>query len=593
MKTHHFLSLLCLLLTLAIFPVHSVAAQSAVVVALPTAATGAPGTQVTIPIAVPTSVTGLGIIAYDFRLTFDSAVLSLVSVSSVGTLSAGWSVTPNTSTAGVLQVAAFNTAPLTGSGPLLNLVFNVVGARGTSTPLTWTSFLFNEGEPAVQTQNGLFAGVPLAITLPTAATAAVGSQVVIPVQVPDSATGLGIIAYDFRLDFNPAVLSFTGANSAGTLSAGWSVTPNTGTPGAARVVAFSATPMTGSGTLINLVFNVVGTANSATALTWNSFTFNNGVPVAQTSNGLFTVIAWRLGGNVTYRAITTRAMAAVPMTRSGASTAVATTNSSGSYSFTIQATGAHTVTPSLTGRVNGISAFDAAFIAQCVAGVRTSTDCPLLAADASGNNLLSAFDAAQVAQYAAGLAGPTSRVGKWLFSPANRTYATLTSDLLSENYTAYLVGEVSGNWQPPAATAAQQMTGEQRAAPLTVATATDGTVTLGHTGAEADLLAYQLTLHYDPSAGRLTEIIPAAAVSADTGWDLVVNESTPGVVELVGYGITPVNGMGALVTLRFQGAEGQVVDLSPTVVAVQLNEAVVWFNQEVRYQHFLPWIGVE
>ena len=128
---------------------------------------------------------------------------------------------------------------------------------------------------------------------------------------------------------------------------------------------------------------------------------------------------------------------------------------------------------------------------------------------------------------------------------------------------------------------------------MTVATATDGTVTLGHTGAEADLLAYQLTLHYDPSAGRLTEIIPAAAVSADTGWDLVVNESTPGVVELVGYGITPVNGMGALVTLRFQGAEGQVVDLSPTVVAVQLNEAVVWFNQEVRYQHFLPWIGVE
>ena len=62
---------------------------------------------------------------------------------------------------------------------------------------------------------------------------------------------------------------------------------------------------------------------------------------------------------------------------------------------------------------------------------------------------------------------------------------------------------------------------------------------------------------------------------------------------IVGYGITPVNGTGALVTLRFQGAEGQVVDLSPTVVAVQLNEAVVWFNQEVRYQHFLPWIGVE
>ena len=301
-----------------------------------------------------------------------------------------------------------------------------------------------------------------------------------------------------------------------------------------------------------------------------------------------------VGGAVNYRT-TTRAMSGVTLDLSGASTANTTTNSNGGYSFTVQASGAHTVTPSKSGGVNGISAFDAAFIAQCVAGVRNLADCPLLAADTSGNNALSAFDAAQIAQYAAGLAGPTSRVGRWVFNPANRAYGTLTGDLLTENYGAYLVGEVSGNWQPPAVTAAEQATSDATAAPLTMATAADGVVTLSHTGTVSDLLAYQITLHYDANAGRLVEVIPADAVSAAAGWELVVNESTPGVVELVGYGVTPANGAGELVTLRFQGAEGQVVALIPTVVAGQFNEELPWMNTTrneptdgSHYRHLLP-----
>ena len=266
---------------------------------------------------------------------------------------------------------------------------------------------------------------------------------------------------------------------------------------------------------------------------------------------------------------------------------------SGAYNYTIQATGVHTVTPSLTGRVNGISAFDAAYIAQCVAGVRNMSDCPLLAADASGNNLLSAFDAAQVAQSVAGLAGPTSRVGRWIFSPTRRVYAAISSDLLTENYGAYLVGEVSGNWQPPAVTAAEQTTGEQVAA-LTQATATGDAVTVSHNGSVADLLAYQITVHYDATTGRFLAAVPTAHTGVDAGWDLVANETAPGVIEIVGYGINAHNGAGDLVTLHFQAADGQAISLTPTIVTVQLNEAPPWQGTvgvkatDLPYQQLLP-----
>ena len=301
-----------------------------------------------------------------------------------------------------------------------------------------------------------------------------------------------------------------------------------------------------------------------------------------------------VGGNIHYRTTSTK-IAGVTVSVAGLSSMQSTTDANGDYVVAIFNSGLHTVTPSLSGQVNGISSFDAALIAQCTTGLRAMSDCPMPAADTSGNNVLSSFDAALIAQAVIGLADANSRVGRWVFDPANRSYNanTIPTHLLHENYAGYLIGEVSGNWQPPAATAAQQATSEQTAAPLTMATAADGTVTLSHTGVVSDLLAYQLTLHYDPSVGRLVAVIPAATVSTEAGWELVVNESTPGTVAIVGYGITPVNGTGALVTLRFHGAEGQVVDLSPTVVAVQLNEAAVWFNQEVRYQHFLPWIGAE
>ncbi len=123
----------------------------------------------------------------------------------------------------------------------------------------------------------------------------------------------------------------------------------------------------------------------------------------------------------------------------------------GVYSLTGFGSGAYTVTPSKIGSVNGaISSFDAGKIALHVAGTTVLTGNQLIVADVSGNGTISSFDAGQIARYAAGVPGSGS-AGSWIFTPANRNYASVTTNIKGEDYVALLMGEVTGNWNNVAA----------------------------------------------------------------------------------------------------------------------------------------------
>ena len=138
-------------------------AAAAVTVSLPNTS-AASGSSVSIPITVG-DLTGLAVVAYDCTLTFDPNVLQLQSpaTDSAGTLSSGLTITPNVSSPGRLIISAFGANALAGAGTLLNLRFNVVGAPGSSTPLTWQTFTFNEGTPSASTASGIPASVILTI----------------------------------------------------------------------------------------------------------------------------------------------------------------------------------------------------------------------------------------------------------------------------------------------------------------------------------------------------------------------------------------------------------------------------------------------
>jgi hypothetical protein len=66
----------------------------------------------------------------------------------------------------------------------------------------------------------------------------------------------------------------------------------------------------------------------------------------------------------------------------------------------------------------------------------------------SGNGAITAFDASLILRYAAGdTAGLNSRAGDWEFLCAEKHF-DLAADVAASDYVAFLMGDVSGNWEP-------------------------------------------------------------------------------------------------------------------------------------------------
>ena len=133
-------------------------APLAVTVSLPNL-TATPG-PITIPITVG-DLTNQGVISYDMQITYDAAVLTPASppFDVSGTMSSNSTITPNTNFAGHLILSGFQTATFAGSGTLINLKFNVIGAQGQSSAVQFQNyndpqgnfhfgFRFNEGSPS-------------------------------------------------------------------------------------------------------------------------------------------------------------------------------------------------------------------------------------------------------------------------------------------------------------------------------------------------------------------------------------------------------------------------------------------------------------
>src|SRR5262249_15153851 len=106
------------------------------------------GGGLTFPVTVG-NLTGLNVLSYDFTLTFDATALRLqnLPVDKTGTISEGMTITPNSSTPGRLTGSAFGAAPLSGSGTLLKIKFELVGSAANCVNLRWSSFQFNNGTP--------------------------------------------------------------------------------------------------------------------------------------------------------------------------------------------------------------------------------------------------------------------------------------------------------------------------------------------------------------------------------------------------------------------------------------------------------------
>ena len=134
----------------------------------------------------------------------------------------------------------------------------------------------------------VYAQTPIDLSIPNSS----GDQfsmVTIPINVGDL-TGSNVIAYQTTITFDENVLDAVGASSSGTLTEAFGPpTVNSSIDGQITVGGFGTTALSGSGTLVNLSFDVVGPLSSTTDLDFSSFVFNSGTPPANTLGGTFTV----------------------------------------------------------------------------------------------------------------------------------------------------------------------------------------------------------------------------------------------------------------------------------------------------------------
>ena len=100
-------------------------------------------------------------------------------------------------------------------------------------------------------------------------------------------SGQNVTSFQFTIAYNSSLINFSGADNAGTLTGGTAPIVNTSTPGEITVAWASATPLSGSGTLVKLEADYLQAGNAT--LTFQSFVFNEGTPASSTSNGTVTI----------------------------------------------------------------------------------------------------------------------------------------------------------------------------------------------------------------------------------------------------------------------------------------------------------------
>jgi len=447
-----------------------------------------------------------------------------------------------------------------------------VAANPTSSQRTGTVTV--QGQTHTVTQDGT-TGTCVPVSISTSLTGASGTPITVPITV-GSLTGLNALSYDFTLAFDPAVISPQNPvfDAAGTLSSGLTITANTSVSGRVTISAFSANPLSGSGTLLNLKFNIIGAGGTATNLTWNSFAFNEATPCSSTSNGRIMVVSnFAISGTVTYCAASpVRQVPNATLNLTGTQQTNATTNASGFYQISGLVPGNYTLTPVKTGAVSGISGFDAALVAQYAAGLITLSSCQQTAADASNNGSVTTFDAALIAQTVAGIQNP-GIAGTWKFVPANRTYANVSTDQTNQNFDAILVGDVSGNWTPaspfnfldPLVSLTLQGNNRLVSKSLTLPIVV-GDVT------ERKPLSFDFTLNYDPNILQPDDPVVDTLGTLSQGMFVTVNSHSQGRILVSAFGITPLSGSGVLLNLKFKVVGKFSNNRLPTLQTFSFNE---------------------
>lgn len=251
----------------------------------------------------------------------------------------------------------------------------------------------------------------------------------------------------------------------------------------------------------------------------------------------------------------------------------------GTYSISGFGTGSYTLTPSkIVPHESAINSYDAAIVKAHVAGHIILNPTQQIVADVTGNGIVTSFDAAAIITYVT-TSQQIGMTGTWRFSPVSRSYPSITSDIPAQDYTALLIGEVSGNWTNAVARTTGGGGSERGvaiSAPyLSIAANQEVRIPIAIEGAaNTQIVSYELDLRYDPSVIQPQIEAVDLADSVSRGFTVVTNSDVAGLLKVIVYGATPLNDDGVLLNLNFTlvGSPGSI---SPLIwERIMLNEGI-------------------
>lgn len=137
----------------------------------------------------------------------------------------------------------------------------------------------------------------------------------------------------------------------------------------------------------------------------------------------------------------------VVMTLSGSTSTSTSTNDSGNYAFnSVPSGGSYTVMPSkpaLTAGAAGINTTDVVAVQRHFLNITAlPPDCRLTAADVNGDASINTIDVIAIQRFFLGLSTGTANTGKYSFTPASRSYPSVSANQVNQNYQALVFGDV-------------------------------------------------------------------------------------------------------------------------------------------------------
>ena len=398
-----------------------------------------------------------------------------------------------------------------------------------------------------------------------------GGSFEVPVEI-NNVSGLRSAA--FKVNFDQDILTVKNVR-LGNLTSNFVLAQNSNIPGELSIQMASATAVAGSGNLVYLEFEVLSTDKTSTALTLNDIQLNDGAIAVSKTDGLFTISATHaLRGTVTYYSDYSP-VKNVDLSLQGDKTYASSSGESGIYALNGIESGSYTLRAAKETDLVGITAYDASLILQNAAGLISLTSQQRLAADVDKNGEVNAMDASYVLEKAAELLQlPFPGAGQtWAFEPSTRDYPNIVSDLSEQNFSAILLGDVSGNWGKVSSDNPSVQSIGSTTLTLTTGTKVGNEYQTQLLVDNLDRPVYgcDLIIQYDPLKLRPKTINKTNLTGT---FALVYNPNTPGLIHIALAGAVPVNQNGALLDLNFEslGTEG---GLQPQVLSAQINEESV------------------